>query len=583
MRRLLTVLFLLVIRVGGTSATPRVAAQLPESAGMLEERAFQGTVKRFIEEELTIYPERATALGDHRFDARLDDDSPAGIARIVSHAHRWAKILRAFDRNSLSPNSEADREWLLANIDGELLRTQSMRSYERDPSMYLPTRAVNELIKRNFAPPAVRMHSVTARETAALANLQAARANLKPERVPPVAIDIVLQQMPATLTFFKTSLPQAFDKVPDGPDKRAFRGANSQAISAIDDYGTWLRAVLRPRTRGTYAIGADAFRRMIYDEDMVDTPLDKLEQIGEIELRRLQQQFVATARVVDPKHSAAEVASALGADHPAADQVISCVKAGLGSIRAYVVNHHLVKIPSDVQPIVAETPPYMRATTFASMDSPGPFEKTSEAYFYITLPDPAWPKEKQEQLLAFYSPPTISDTSVHEVYPGHYVQFLVNRRNPDLVRRIYHSGADAEGWALYCEQMMLDGGLHSDDRRFRLAQLQAALLRACRYLVAIRMHTRGMTVVQATVFFEKNAYENHHNAEVEALRGTSDPGYLRYQLGKLMILKLREELRRKQGAAFSLGTFHNDFLGEGTIPVPLIRHAMLGPSSGPAL
>jgi len=322
---------------------------------------------------------------------------------------------------------------------------------------------------------------------------------------------------------------------------------------------------------------------MLADEDMVDTPLDRLEQIGEIEMRGLQQQFATTSRLVDLKHSPAEAATALGREHPIANKVISSVSAGLSYIRAYVISHHLARVPSNVEPIVAETPPFMRATTFASMDSPGPFERTTEAYFYVTLPDPAWPREKQEQLLAFYSPPTISDTSVHEVYPGHYVQFLINRLNHDLVREIYDSGADVEGWALYCEQMMLDEGLHNNDPRFRLAQLQMALLRACRYLVAIRMHTRGMTITQATAFFEKNAYQNHHNAEVEARRGTEDPGYLRYQLGKLMILKLREDLRRKEGAAFSLGEFHDAFLSEGAIPVPLIRRAMLGESSGPPL
>ncbi|HJU09975.1 MAG TPA: DUF885 family protein [Candidatus Binataceae bacterium] len=343
--------------IQGISAPPNVRAQLSDKPSMLQERAFHSTVDRFIEEELKLYPERATALGDHRFDARLDDDSAAGITRIVSHAHHWARIFRAFHHNSLSPNSDADCEWLLANIGGELLRTETMRSYERDPGMYIPTRAVNELIKRNFAPAEVRMRSVTAREKAAVANLQAARANLRAERVPQVAIDIVLQQMPATLRFFKTSLPQAFDKVPDGPDKRAFRQANSQMISSIDGYETWFRTMLRPRARGAYAIGADAFRRMIYDEDMVDTPLNKLEQVGEIELRRLQNQFAATARLVDPEHSAAEVANAPGRDHPAANQVISSVNAGLGSIRAYVVRPQLVRIPSMVKPIVAETPP----------------------------------------------------------------------------------------------------------------------------------------------------------------------------------------------------------------------------------
>ncbi len=577
--------FLLLLAIGsiGTSATPLADAQVPDGARIPAASAFQRAVNQFIEAELKIYPERATALGDHRFDARVDDDSEAGIARIVSHAKRWAKIFRAFDANSLAPNSKADREWLLANIDEELLWTERLRSYERDPAMYLPTAAVYGLIKRNFAPAPVRMRSATAREKAALANLRAARANLKPARVPQVAIDIVLEQMPATLAFFRGSLPAAFDKAPDGQDKEAFREANARLIAAIEDYGKWLSSTLRPHARGGYAIGADAYRRMLADEDMVDTPLERLEQIGEKEVQRLQGQFAATAKIIDPKHSPGEVATALGREHPDADKVILSVRVGLASIRAYVVSHHLATIPSDVQPIVAETPPFMRATTFASMDSPGPFERTTEAYFYVTLPDPAWPKQKQEQLLAFYSPPTISDTSVHEVYPGHYVQFLKNRLNHDLARAIYDSGADTEGWALYCEQMILDEGLHNKDPRFRLAQLQMALLRACRYLVAIRMHTRGMTVAQATAFFEKNAYQTHHNAEVEALRGTDDPGYLRYQLGKLMILKLRQDLRRKKGATFNLGEFHDAFLSEGAIPVPLIRRAMLGPSSGPPL
>jgi uncharacterized protein (DUF885 family) len=259
--------------------------------------AFQHAVNQFIEAELKLYPERATALGDHRFDALVDNDSTTGIAQIVSHADRWAKVFRAFDANSLSPHDEADREWLLANIDGELLWTERLRSYERDPGMYLPTAAVNELIKRNFAPARMRMRSVTAWEKAALANLRAARANLIPERVPQVAIDIVLQQMPATLAFFRGSLPAAFDKVPDRQDKEAFGATNAQMIAAIGDYGKWLSSTLRPHARGGYAIGGDNYRRMLADEDMVDTPLDKLEEIGEKEMRRLQEQFAATAKL----------------------------------------------------------------------------------------------------------------------------------------------------------------------------------------------------------------------------------------------------------------------------------------------
>jgi uncharacterized protein (DUF885 family) len=321
---------------------------------------------------------------------------------------------------------------------------------------------------------------------------------------------------------------------------------------------------------------------MLNDADMVDIPLDELEQIGVKELARLRDEFRKTAASIDPNHSPAEVMESLTRVHPEAAQVLQTVAAGLASIRAYVVAHHIATVPSEVLPMVRETPPYARATTFASMDSPGPFEKTTEAFYYVTLPDPSWPEEKKQQLLAFYSPPTISDTSVHEVFPGHYVQFLNNRLNPDTVRLVFGSGANIEGWAFYCEEMMIDEGLHDGDRRYRLAQLQAALMRACRYLVGIRMHTQRMTVDQAAKFFEDNAYQTPHNAIVEALRGTNDPGYLRYQLGKLMILKLREDVRKQQGAAFDLGKFHDALLKQGPVPIRLIRRAMLG-SDGPLL
>jgi len=480
-------------------------------------RAFRRQVAEFVQSELQLYPERATRLGDHRFDDRVDDVSAHGIDEVVRHAKKWIALFGADDPKYLSPANEADREWLMAHADGELLWTGQVRSYQRDPEMYLPTSSVNGLIKREFAPAEARMRSVTARE-----------------------------------------------------------------VAAIQDYAQWLKNDLMPKASGDYAIGADAYRRMLNDDDMVDIPLDQLEQVGVRELARLRDEFQKTSALIDSKRSPAEVMESLTREHPDTAHVLPTVAAGLANIRAYVVAHHIATIPSDVLPMVRETPPYARATTFASMDSPGPFEKTSEAFYYVTLPDPTWPDAKKEQLLAFYSAPSISDTSVHEVFPGHYVQFLNNRRNPDVVRLIYGSGADIEGWGLYCEQMMLDEGLHNGDPKYRLAQLQMALMRACRYLVGIRMHTQRMTVDQAARFFEDNAYQTPHNAMVEALRGTGDPGYLRYQLGKLMILKLREDVRKQQGAAFDLGKFHDAFLKQGAVPIRLIRRAMLG-NDGPLL
>ncbi len=542
---------------------------------------FRAEVRDFIESELRLAPGWATAQGDHRYDSRVADLSRGGIAERILHATNWKRAFEAFIPSQLSPEDRADRQWLVAQTDSELLWNEEVRQFERDPAMYLPTSAIYSLIQRNFAPAEVRMRSVTARETAALANLAAARDNLTASRTPPVAIEIVLADMPATLAFFKSDLPRAFASVPDGPDKAAFEKANARLTAAIEDYARWLRGHLMARARGSYAIGTPAYRRMLADDDMVNAPLTQLEAVGEKELAAVQIEFDRTAHEIDPSRTPAEVAAMVNREHPPADKVIPEVKAGLAALRAFVIAHRIVTLPPGPEPLVRETPPFMRATTFASMDTPGPFEKSAEAYFYVTLPDPSWPAARREQLLEFFSRPLISDISVHEVYPGHYVQFLYNRHNPDLVRSLYYSGANVEGWAFYCEQMMLDEGLHRDKPKYRLAMLQLALLRACRYLVGIKMHTEGMTVAQATAFFEKNAYMTPNNARVEALRGTEDPGYLRYELGKLMILKLRADLRKKEGAAFTLEKFHDEFLAEGGLPIPLIRRALLGTAGSP--
>ena len=548
----------------------------------MSDTQFRNLTRQFIEADLRQYPESATQQGDHRYDNFLTDMSHEGIERRRHHAQNWKRKFQDVRPDRLSSANEADREWLIAQIDDELLSLEEIRSYERSPSVYLPTDALNSMFKRNFAPIETRMKAVTAREIAGLRNLAAARVNLKPERTAKVTLEIVLQQMPGVTAFLQKDLPAAFAAAPDGPAKTAFLDTNAKLIASVDSYTKWLRDSLLPRATGNYAIGAEAYKRMLADEEMVDIPLDELEEIGKDELTRLQAEFQKTARQIDPNHSPAEVAASLNREHPTREQLLPTVTAGLATLREYVVSHHLATIPSDEQPLVRETPPSMRATSFASMDAPGPFEKSHEAYFYVTLPDPGWPQERQEQLLELFSPALISDTSVHEVYPGHYVQFLNNRLNPDMVRALYSSGANFEGWALYCEQMMLDEGLHNGDPKYRLAQLQMALLRACRYLVGIRMHTKGMSVEEAEAFFQSNAYMTPHNAEVESYRGTEDPGYLRYQLGKLMILKLRADVHKQQGDKFDLGKFHDAFLREGAVPIRLIRRAMLG-GDGPLL
>ncbi|MGC2274818.1 MAG: DUF885 family protein, partial [Candidatus Binatus sp.] len=293
-----------------------IAAPALADAPSAADRAFRAQVAQFVEAELRLYPERATHLGDHRFDDRVDDVSAQGIDAVIRHANKWIALFRADDPSHLSPTNEADREWLMAHTDGELLWTEQVRDYQRDPEMYLPTSAVNALIKREFAPAVVRMRSVTAREVAALKNLEAARRNLKPALTPKVFVDIALQQMPATIGFFNNDVPLAFAKVANGPDKQAFAKANANLVAALDDYAKWLKNDLMPRSLGDYAIGAEAYLRMLNDADMVDMPLAQLEQVGVKELAQLQEEFKKTAALIDPKHSPAEVMESLSRVHP---------------------------------------------------------------------------------------------------------------------------------------------------------------------------------------------------------------------------------------------------------------------------
>jgi len=238
-----------------------------------------------------------------------------------------------------------------------------------------------------------------------------------------------------------------------------------------------------------------------------------------------------------------------------------------------------------VLPIVEETPPFMRALTFASMDTPGPYEHTAkEAFFNVTLPEKSWAPEHVREFMAQFNYDTLTSVATHEAYPGHYVQFLWVQSAPSKVRKLVGCGSNAEGWAHYSEQMMLDEGYGksanagSDEKhlKLRLGQLQDALLRNARYIVGIEMHTGKMTFEQAVDFFVKEGYQSRAVAETETKRGTSDPTYLVYTLGKLEIMKLRDDYKQKMGAKFNLEQFHNEFLQQGFPPVKIIRKAMLG-------
>jgi uncharacterized protein (DUF885 family) len=306
-------------------------------------------------------------------------------------------------------------------------------------------------------------------------------------------------------------------------------------------------------------------------------------------LKKEQESFAAAAKTIDPDKSAADVYKEIQKEHPTAENLIPEIGITMESVRKFLVAHKLITIPSDVRPQVKETPQYRRATSFASMDTPGAFEKrATEAYYYVTPPEMDWPDAQKEQWLTSFNYYTSDIVSIHEVYPGHYVQFLRLHASPaSKVEKIFGSYAFIEGWAHYCEKMMIDEGFGAPPpkdatdvdlkraAKYRMAQADEAMLRLCRLCASIKMHTQKMSIADATKFFQDNCYYEEKPAHAEAMRGTFDPGYMNYSLGKLEILKLREDYKAQQGAEFSLLKFHNELTNHGMPPIRLLRELML--------
>jgi uncharacterized protein (DUF885 family) len=357
-------------------------------------------------------------------------------------------------------------------------------------------------------------------------------------------------------------------------------------------YVTYLKENKLPKANEQYALGRQKYLQLLQAGEMVALSPEQLLQVGENELRRKQKDFAEAAHAIDPQKPPIEVYQAIQKDHPTEQSLIPDTIRDLAAIRQFVIDHHIITVPSSVPARVAETPRYLRATSFASMDTPGPFEtKATEAYYYVTPPEAEWPAKQKEEWLSAFNYYTTDIVSIHEAYPGHYVQFLCLNASPaDRLEKIFNSYPFVEGWAHYAEQMMVDEGFGGDEAnampqdrikaaKYRLAQTDEALLRVCRFCVSIKMHCMGMTVDEATKFFRDNCYYEEKPAHQEALRGTFDPEYLYYTLGKLEIFKLREDYKRQEGPDFSLEKFHNELLRHGAPPLPLLRQVMLKDSS----
>jgi len=530
-------------------------------------------------------PTDGTSAGLHQYDALLEDYSRSAIDSNIRVLHQFEKRVAGFNGKGLSETEAADREIVLGNIRSSLLTLEIIRHWEKNPDTYSGgiTNSVYVIMNRKFASSDDRLKPVVAREKQIPGVFTQARLNLK--NPPRIYTEIALEQLPGLVSFFKNDVPAAFADAKDENIKAQFAKSNAAVIEALQKYETWLKTDLLARSNGDFRFGAQVYsKKLLYDE-MVDTSIDRLLEIGLADLHRNQAEFVRVAKEVDAAKSPREVLAQLGATHPPPDQLIPTFTRTFDGLIAFIHDKHILTIRSEVRPIVEETPPFDRATTTASMDTPGPFEKVAtEAYFNVTLPDPQDTPEQVNSYMAIFNRGTIVSTAIHETYPGHYVQFLWTPSAPTKVRKLLGSASNAEGWAHYCEQMMLDEGFGQpgtgaadigETRLIRLGQLQDALLRNARFVAGIQMHTGKMTFDEAVKFFETDGYQFHENAVIEAKRGTSDATYLYYTLGKIQILKLREDLKKKQGASFSLEKFHNDFLAQGFPAIKIVRKALL--------
>jgi uncharacterized protein (DUF885 family) len=549
--------------------------------GQARDAEFNRLADRIFDELIFRYdPVQGTAAGFHQYDALLPGGSRGEVQEEIAAAKKFAAEVESFDPRGLSPATAADRELVLAQLRGQVLGLENIRMWEKNPDSYssYATNAIFTIMSRTFAPPEERLKSAIARERLIPRMFQSARENLK--NPPEIYTKVALEQLPGIASFFEKDVPAAFTAVKDAALLAEFRKSNQTVLDALRAYETFLQNDVLPRSRGDFRIGAENYRKKLLYDEMVDTPLDRLLEIGYRDLRRNQEEMKRVAAQIDSKRPLEAILQDLENDHPTADKLLGSFRDVLGGLREFIENRHIVTIPSKVAPIVEETPPFMRALTSASMDTPGPYEKVAkEAYFNVTLPEASWPAKDVDEYLQGFNRGTIVSTAVHEVYPGHYIQFLWLPSVPGKVRKLMGCGSNAEGWAHYTEQMMLDEGYGNGDLKLRLGQLQDALLRDARFIVGIQMHTGKMTMEQAMDFFVQEGHQVRPTAVKEAKRGTSDPTYLVYTLGKLEILKLREDYKKMKGGSYTLQEFHDAFLRQGTPPVKLVRRALLGNDS----
>ena len=523
------------------------------------------------------HPTYATLDGVHTFDDHLEDLSRQAIEGEV---HALTGYLRRIDEikpEALTPVERLDHRMLASHVRGRIFELEEIRTWERHPQHYsdLLASSLAGQVLFSYAPAAERARRVLSKLRQAPRLIQAARDNIK--EPPGIFIKVGIETMRGAQTFIDDDLPRALADVDDLHLLGELADAQTEASQAVRSYIHELETEIGPKARGSFRLGREKFEQKLRLEEGISVPVDRLLTIATRELKNTQEAFKSQAGRMNGGNPL-EAWARTKAKHPKPGELVDVGREQLDELAKFLERQALITMPAGEQITVAPTPEFYR-WSFASMWTPGPFEaKPSRAYYYLTDVDPSWSEERQDEHLRDYNYPTLWSISIHEVYPGHFLQFQHLRRVESKVRKsiMFAPASFVEGWAHYCEEMMMEAGFGRQDYSVKLGQLAEALIRLARFIVCIRMHAEDMSVEQAVRFFRDEAFMEEGSARREAERGTFDPMYLVYSVGKLMLMKLRQDYKQQQGKSFSLRTFHDTLLGQGTAPFWLHRQLMLG-------
>ncbi len=530
-------------------------------------------VASYIEEHLAAHPQFAVMQGRHEFDGQLPDWSREGIAREISRLHEARAAALAFEDASMTAEQRFQKRYLVAWIDHDLFWAEKARWPFRNPQFYLgwlnDSLDPSPFITLDYAPKALRLQAFTRY----LNNIPRAAEQIQDNLEMPMPLtwlQLGIDAFQGYADYFEADVPAIWNDVEDPKLQSEFVRANTTAVAAMRQLASWLESH-RSTATSDFALGSELFKQMLWDTERVDISLADLEAIGRADMQRNLDALRDACGAFAPGASVQDCFQRMSS-RKSDDGPVMSARRQLGEIREFMVSEDLVTIPGIEEALVEEAPPYARSNS-AYITIPGPWEKDQPSVYYISPPNPEWPEDVQADYI-----PGEADllfTSVHEVWPGHFLNFLHAKRSPWIFGRAFVGYAFGEGWAHYTEEMMLEAGLRGADPETRIGQLSNALLRNARFLSSIGLHTQGWSVEASQRFFVEEAYQSEGTAIQQAARGTYDPGYLNYTLGKLLILQLREDWTATRGGRDAWKAFHDRFLSFGGPPIPLVRQAML--------